>query len=170
MKLNIHQYKNIVILTGAGISAASGIRTYRGPNGVWSEYDVQEYGHVDRLRDSPEKIWQLFGPLRTQLKSAQPNPAHTALAKLEEQLTSRQNYVLITQNVDGLHQRAGCRNVIEMHGSITKTRCVDALCTLPAFIDDNPYEHGVPHCPVCANILRPDIVLFGEQIPISEGW
>lgn len=57
-----------------------------------------------------------------------------------------------------------------MHGSITKTRCVDALCTLPAFIDDNPYEHGVPHCPVCANILRPDIVLFGEQIPISEGW
>ena len=83
MKIDIKHYKNIVILTGAGVSAGSGIRTYRGKEGIWSEFEVQEYGHVDRLRDKSERIWQLFGPLRAQLATAKPNSAHYSLAKVE---------------------------------------------------------------------------------------
>ncbi len=170
MKIDIQQYKNIVILTGAGVSAASGIRTYRGKDGVWKEFDVQEYGHVDRLRDKPERIWQLFGPLRMQLVTATPNNAHYSLAKVENNLDSHQNFVLITQNVDGLHQRAGSGNVIELHGSILKTRCADPACTLSPFIDPEPHDNDVPRCPVCSGVLRPDIVLFGEQIPVNQSW
>jgi NAD-dependent deacetylase len=170
VKIDIRQYKNIVILTGAGVSAASGIRTYRGKDGVWNEYDVQEYGHVDRLRDKPERVWQLFGPLRTQLKTAQPNPAHISLAKLEQSLDARQSFTLITQNVDGLHQLAGCKNIIELHGTIRKTRCTQAECPSPAFEDNDPHDKDVPCCPTCGSVLRPDIVLFGEQIPVQQSW
>ncbi len=170
MKIDIQQYKNIVILTGAGVSAASGIRTYRGKDGVWNEFDVQEYGHVDRLRDKPERIWQLFGPLRTQLVTASSNNAHYALAKVEHNLGPHQNFVLITQNVDGLHQRAGSGNVIELHGSILKTRCTNPACTLSPFIDTDPHDTDVPRCPACSGVLRPDIVLFGEQIPVHQSW
>lgn len=170
MKIDIQQYKNIVILTGAGVSAASGIRTYRGKDGVWKEFDVQEYGHVDRLHDKPERIWQLFGPLRTQLVTATPNNAHYSLAKVESNLDSHQNYVLITQNVDGLHQRAGSGNVVELHGSILKTRCANPDCTLLPFVDTEPHDNAVPTCPICSSVLRPDIVLFGEQIPAQQSW
>jgi NAD-dependent deacetylase len=170
MKIDTKQYKNIVILTGAGVSAGSGIRTYRGKDGIWSEFDVQEYGHVDRLRDKPERIWQLFGPLRTQLATAKPNIAHHTLAKVEKSLETHQEFILITQNVDGLHQCAGSENVIELHGSILKTRCSNPDCTLPPFVDTNPHVDDIPTCPVCSEVLRPDIVLFGEMIPTYQSW
>lgn len=170
MQIDFSRYNNIVILTGAGVSAASGLRTYRGPDGVWNEYDVQAYGHVDRLADSPEKIWQLFGPLRAQLESAQPNEAHRTLAAMEARLAPDQQYMLITQNVDGLHQRAGSRNVIELHGSIRTTRCTNAACKLVPYEDKAPHTATVPHCPACNSVLRPDIVLFGEPIPAEASW
>ena len=170
MKINIRQYNNIVILTGAGISAGSGIRTYRGDGGVWKEFDVQEYGHVDRLRDKPERIWQLFGPLRTQLATAKPNRAHEILAKVESSLSPDQNFVLITQNVDGLHQRAGSKNVIELHGTIYQSRCANPDCSLPPFLDTDSHSSDVPTCPVCSTVLKPDVVLFGEYIPAEKSW
>jgi NAD-dependent deacetylase len=170
VKIDIQQYKNIVILTGAGVSAASGIRTYRGQDGIWNEFDVQEYGHVDRLHDKPERIWQLFGPLRTQLATAKPNNAHETLAKLERSLHSHQSFVLITQNVDGLHQCAGSKNVIELHGSILKTRCANPDCSLPPYVDADPHDSTVLQCSVCSGVLRPDIVLFGELIPAEQSW
>lgn len=170
MKIDLQRYRNIVILTGAGVSAASGIRTYRGKEGLWNEFDEQEYGHVDRLRDKPERIWQLFGPLRTQLATAKPNEAHYSLAKAEARLNSRDGFVLITQNVDGLHQRAGSEHVIELHGSILKSRCANLNCILPPFLDTDPHDTNVPRCPTCSGVLRPDIVLFGEQIPAYQSW
>jgi len=170
MKIDISLYKKIVILTGAGVSAASGIRTYRGKDGVWNEYDVEEYGHVDRLTDKPEKIWQLFGPLRTQLLTAQPNNTHKLLAKIEKLLLPLQQFTLITQNVDGLHQRSGSTNVIELHGTIEQTCCSNQNCDLSPFADTNPHTDVVPHCPKCNAVLRPNIVLFGEQIPPQQSW
>ena len=170
MKIDIKHYKNIVILTGAGVSAGSGIRTYRGQEGIWSEFEIQDYGHVDRLRDKPERIWQLFGPLRTQLTTAIPNNAHHSLARLEKSLEPHQKFILITQNVDGLHQRAGSENVIELHGSILKTRCSNPDCALSPFVDTDPHDDDIPICPICSEVLRPDIVLFGELIPTYQGW
>jgi len=170
MKIDISRYKQIVVLTGAGVSAASGIRTYRGKDGVWQEYDVQVYGHVDRLEDNPKKIWQLFGQLRDQLKTAKPNIAHYTLAALEQNLRPDQQFTLITQNVDGLHQQAGSANVIELHGTIRKTRCANPDCDLAPVDDDNAHTEEAPRCPSCGGVLRPDIVLFGEQIPALPSW
>ena len=170
MKIDITQYRQIVILTGSGVSAASGIRTYRGKGGVWDEYDVQEYGHADRLHDAPEKLWQLFGPLREQLLEAKPNQAHFVLAELEKQLSPLQDFVLITQNVDGLHQKSGSRNVIELHGTIGETCCSNPACDSTPFADTQPYIDKLPLCDKCKAVLRPNIVLFGEAIPAKPSW
>ena len=105
MNIDLSDYRQIVILTGAGISAASGLHTYRGPGGIWEKYDVEAYGHVDRLKDHPEHIWELFGPLRDKIKAAQPNTAHEVLAELGKSLTPEQKFTLITQNIDGLHSK-----------------------------------------------------------------
>src|SRR5687768_16868781 len=111
-------YINIVVLTGAGISVASGLRPFRGPGGLWSEVDIMEYATARALKEDPFKVWKFFAPLREQLKQIEPNPAHYALAKFEAGLRNYQSFTLITQNIDGLHQRAGSKNVIEMHGNV----------------------------------------------------
>ncbi len=159
-----------MILTGAGISAASGLRTFRGKDGVWEEYDVEEFGHVNRLQDNPGRVWELFGPLRAESKAAAPNTAHAVLAEVERRLHATQLFVLITQNFDGLHQRAGSKNVIELHGTSHRTRCSNPDCDLEPFIDENPHTDAVPLCPMCDHALRPDIVLFGERIPALQSW
>lgn len=170
MRIDLSKYRRIVVLTGAGVSAASGIRTYRGPGGLWNEHDVQEYGHVDRLKDRPEQIWKLFGSLRAQVPSVVHNRAHRVLATLEERLRPDQQFLLITQNIDGLHQRAGSRNVVELHGSVHETRCTNAECALEPFHDTLSHTEAVPHCPNCGGVLRPGVVLFGEQIPAMPSW
>ncbi|MBI1422432.1 MAG: NAD-dependent deacylase [Gammaproteobacteria bacterium] len=170
MKIDISLYQRIVILTGAGVSAASGLRTYRGPNGLWNDDDVQAYGHVDRLQDDPQKIWRVFGPLREQILHAEPNTAHLFLAKLDANLQPSQEFLLITQNVDGLHQQAGSRRVVELHGTIGRTRCANPDCILPPYPDPDPHLETVPYCSVCGSVLRPDIVLFGESLPVDASW
>jgi NAD-dependent deacetylase len=117
-RLDITKYKSVVVLTGAGISVASGLRPFRGPGGIWEEIDVKQYGSKEILETDPHAVWKLFGPLRTLLKTAQPNAAHISLAKLESNLKANQQYMLITQNIDGLHQQAGSQNVIELHGTV----------------------------------------------------
>jgi NAD-dependent deacetylase len=168
--MKIAQYNNIVILTGAGISVASGLQTYRGLGGLWNEHDINDYGHIDRLKDDPSKIWTLFGPLRQSISHAKPNAAHRALSELENTLQSDQKLHLITQNVDGLHTAAGSKNVIEFHGNISKTRCTNSECALEPFNDGLAYEDTAPMCPLCDSPLAPNIVLFGEQIPAFESW
>lgn len=170
MQIVISHYNHIVVLTGAGLSAASGLRTYRGPGGIWEENNVQEYGHVQALWDQSERTWQLFGGMREPLRSAKPNAAHLALAHLENSLHRGQQFLLVTQNVDGLHQQAGSQNIVELHGNVGLTRCTNEDCDLQPFPDEQTYSDHLPKCPKCSNLLRPHVVLFGEAIPPLASW
>jgi NAD-dependent deacetylase len=168
--IDFSKYKSIVALTGAGISVASGLRPFRGPGGIWEEVDVERYGNKGILRTEPHAVWKLFGSLRTLLQTAEPNAAHLALAKLEHNLKAHQQFLLITQNIDGLHQKAGSQNVVELHGTVRRTRCSNETCSSEPFIDSNPHERQLPLCQICQSPLRPDIVLFNEEIPPDASW
>jgi NAD-dependent deacetylase len=170
MQIDLAAYKRIVVLTGAGVSVASGLRPYRGPDGVWEEHDVARLGHVDALTQRPRDTWNLFGSMRGPALAARPNPAHVALARWESSLRPDQEFLLITQNVDGLHQQAGSRNVSEIHGNIMYTRCSNFDCTLERFRDTATHKDNVPTCTLCGQTLRPDVVLFGEELPVRPSW
>ncbi|MBM7843990.1 SIR2 family NAD-dependent protein deacylase [Herpetosiphon giganteus] len=165
LSLDLRRYRNIVVLTGAGISVASGVRPFRGPNGIWNEWDIERCATRTALEQSPQLVWQAFGPLRKQLQTTQPNAAHRALARFEQSLSKHQRFTLITQNIDGLHQLAGTRNLVEFHGSLRQSRCSDDECEQPSFVDQRAHTETLPTCPTCGNPLRPDIVLFEEAIP-----
>lgn len=167
MRIDASLYANIVVLTGAGISAGSGLRTYRGEEGIWDEYNIEEYGHAQTLREQPEQTWRLFGAMRAPVRAAIPNAAHLALARFEARLHPDQQFLLVTQNVDGLHQRAGSQRVVELHGNIGLTRCTNDDCDLEPFADDQAHAGEVPRCPKCSSVLRPHIVLFGEALPMD---
>ena len=169
-RIDISRYSRVVVLTGAGISAASGLRTYRGPDGAWEEHDVERLGHVSALHERPADTWRLFGAMRKPVLAARPNAAHLALAAWELRLTPDQQFLVATQNVDSLHQAAGSRNVAEIHGNIMFTRCANADCRLPRFLDEASHEEAVPLCPLCANVLRPDVVFFGEELQLDASW
>lgn len=164
------QYTRTVVLTGAGISAASGLRTYRGPDGVWDDHDVERLGHADALARWPDECWQLFGGMRAPVLAARPNAAHLALAAWQARLAPHQQFVLVTQNVDGLHQLAGSPTVHELHGNLMRTRCSNPACTLEPYRDEQTHLNATPMCPLCGAVLRPDIVLFGEAIDGAADW
>lgn len=170
MRLDRSRYSRIVVLTGAGISAGSGLRTYRGPDGVWEEYEVEKYGHAEALARRPEETWRLFGGMRAAVLAARPNAAHRALASWESSLAPHQEFLIVTQNVDALHQQAGSRNVVDLHGRLMVTKCSNASCSLEPYRDEHGHADKVPTCPVCGSVLRPDVVLFGEEIPALPGW
>lgn len=169
-KIDFSRYQNIVVLTGAGISVASGLRPFRGEGGIWNDADVERYGHVSVLEREPHGVWKLFGGLRETLKTAQPNAAHLALAALERSLKPEQNFLLITQNIDGLHQRAGSQNVVELHGTMERSKCSDSNCSSLAFVDTRSHLEQLPLCEVCGAPLRPDTVLFGEHLPDEASY
>lgn len=166
--INFNLYHNIVILTGAGISVASGIRPFRGVNGLWNEIDPLECVTYSALFKNPSAVWQFHNSLRKQLTTIQPNIAHIKLAEFEAQLSPNQNFSLITQNVDGLHQLAGSRNVIEIHGSAYRTCCTNSQCSLKPYLDKEPHEDNLPMCSLCGSLLRPGTVLFDELLPVRE--
>lgn len=170
MRLDLSKYSRIVVLTGAGISAGSGLQTYRGPDGVWEECEVEKYGHVDALTNRPQETWRLFGGMREPVLAAKPNAAHLALAAFEAQLAPNNEFLLVTQNVDALHQRAGSKRVVELHGNVMFTRCTNPSCDLEPYRDEQTHRDMVPKCPKCGSVLRPDIVLFGEHIPALPSW
>jgi NAD-dependent deacetylase len=147
-------------LTGAGISVESGIPPFRGRAGLWSRYDPEEYATIEAFNRDPVKVWRMLLEMAEILLRAKPNPAHLALAELEEIgiLSS-----VITQNIDGLHQRAGSNKVIELHGSGDRLICCECGKTFP--VSDGILSTIPPRCP-CGGILRPDVVFFGE--PLSE--
>jgi NAD-dependent deacetylase len=151
--------KKAVALTGAGISVESGIPPFRGAHGLWTKYDPEEYTHINAFRSNPSKVWKMLIELWDVINKAKPNPAHIALAELEDLgiLSS-----VITQNIDGLHTRAGSKKVIEFHGSHNKFACV--WCGKK--IDSGQLLMDVipPLCS-CGKPLKPDIVFFGEPIP-----
>ena len=155
---------HIVVLTGAGVSVGSGLPTYRGPGGLWESDDIAKIVEARFLPGSLPDLWRLYSERRRVALAAEPNPAHLAVAKLQN---ARPGAVtLLTQNVDGLHQRAGSPQVTELHGSAFRTRCTNPACGLPPFDDTRSYD-AVPVCPRCGFPLRPDVVLFGENLPAS---
>ena len=168
--INFSDYRKIVVLTGAGVSVASGIRPFRGKGGLWDEINPIEYAHISLLQTNPRAIWELDGAFRKQLATSVPNIAHIELAKFEANLSPNQQFTLITQNIDGLHQLAGSSNVIEIHGNVCRTRCSNPNCSLTTYLDNNSYDDMLPICQICGSPLRPDTVLFGEQMPVKEEW
>jgi NAD-dependent deacetylase len=168
-EIQFRDYREIVILTGAGVSVASGLRPYRGPGGLWTEGDTAQLANAAALERNPAAVWRLFGSLRPGVQDAAPNPAHLALAHFQERWKVDRSITLITQNIDGLHQRAGS-DVVELHGSLSKTRCSRTECELIPFEDQDTHAESVPECPKCAAPLRPDIVLFNEPLPLDAAW
>jgi NAD-dependent deacetylase len=151
----LHERQPCVVLTGAGISTESGIPDFRSPNGIWAQYDPMEYATIDAFRRDPEKVWEFYALRLDALATAEPNAGHFALAELERRGLVR---AIVTQNIDGLHQRAGSREVIEVHGSIRTAKCLE--CGAEA-----PLEAAAPRCPRCGAVMKPGVVMFGELLP-----
>lgn len=164
-KLDVAKYRKIVVLTGAGVSVASGLPTYRGPEGLWQNEEIALYAIGETFQRDPLGVWNAFGEIRAKVLEASPNAAHYALADLEQSLGDDQEFTLITQNVDGLHQAAGSRNVLELHGNVFRTRCTRERCPSEPFWDERTTFSRVPICEVCGAVLRPDVILFGEMLP-----
>ncbi len=169
MKLPIDDETRLLVLTGAGISAESGVPTFRDANGLWESHPVEQVATPEGFRDDPVLVWRFYSERRRQARAVQPNPGHTALAAVEKRMSDR--FLLVTQNVDGLHRRAGSRRLVEIHGSVFETRCFN--CDRPPFADDSEHLSGeVPKCELCAaagarGLLRPAVVWFGEMLDIE---
>lgn len=168
-RLDVLRYDRIVVLTGAGVSAASGIRPYRGQGSEPREITSGQID-VETGRDNPKLIWSSLGPMRDVIQRAEPNAAHVALSVMEAHLCAGQTMTLITQNIDGLHQQAGSQNVVELHGSLSRTRCSNEVCSLAVFADEAIHSDQVPLCDLCQSPLLPDVVLFNEAIPVDAEW
>ncbi|RLF76384.1 NAD-dependent protein deacylase [Thermococci archaeon] len=156
----------LIAFTGAGISAESGIPTFRGHGGLWENYRVEEVATPEAFRRNPSLVWDFYKMRIRKMKDAKPNKAHLALAELEKMGILK---AVITQNIDDLHRRAGSENVIELHGNIYRVKCTSCdyrenlkeSGRLDEFLD----EGELPGCPKCGSLLRPDVVWFGEPLP-----
>jgi NAD-dependent deacetylase len=153
-----------VALTGAGVSTESGIPDFRSPAGMWAEFDPLEYATMGAFRRDPAKVWRFYAPRFSMLTEAEPNPAHAALAELERRGLL---HAVVTQNIDLLHERAGSRDVVEVHGSIRTSSCPDceAKYSLAEVVPLIEAGSGAPTCPSCGGILKPDVVFFDELLP-----
>jgi NAD-dependent deacetylase len=155
--------QRICVLTGAGVSAESGVPTFRASDGLWEGHRIEDVATPQGFANDPQLVWRFYNARRANVKTVAPNPGHYALAALEKRWGK--NFTLVTQNVDGLHLAAGSKNVLEIHGSLKRTRCV--IC-------HEVVDHGLdplgdePQC-YCGGQLRPDIVWFGEGLP-DEVW
>jgi NAD-dependent deacetylase len=150
----------VAVLTGAGVSAESGLATFRGAGGLWEGHPVEDVATPEAFRRNPELVWRFYNARRAALRTARPNPGHLALADLERRWGER--FALVTQNVDGLHQAAGSRRVLELHGGLARVRCTGCKVVADRAGEDLP---DLPRCGACGELLRPDIVWFHEMLP-----
>ncbi len=151
--------KSITVLTGAGISAESGVPTFRdAQTGFWENYKPEDLATPQAFRRNPKLVWEWYLMRREMVKKVQPNAGHVALVEIEKRVLK---FTLVTQNVDNLHCRAGSRNVIELHGNIERTKCFDE----DTVIESWDSKEIPPRCPKCGGMLRPDVVWFGEMLP-----
>jgi NAD-dependent deacetylase len=157
----IHDNQPCVVLTGAGVSTESGIPDFRSPDGIWARYDPMEYATISAGHRDPEKVWDFYGKRLGVLEQAEPNAAHRALAELEH---AGWIEAIVTQNIDRLHERAGSRDVIEVHGSIRTSSCLRCGRVVP--FDEVVRRLPVPCCS-CGSVLKPDVVMFGELLPVG---
>jgi NAD-dependent deacetylase len=151
--------RRVAVLTGAGVSAESGVPTFRASDGLWEGHRIEDVATPEGFRRDPKLVWQFYNARRDNLLRVKPNAGHEALAAMQTQFAS---FTLATQNVDGLHAAAGSSNVLELHGNIRRTRCLDC-----GVIEDRGLEPlgDEPRCPHCSGRLRPDIVWFHEMLP-----
>ncbi len=157
--MHIGKADRVVVLTGSGISAESGIMTFRDRGGLWEQHRFEDVATPEAFRRDPEMVWRFYKYRFENATRSNPNPAHYALQRLEEHLG--ENFHLITQNVDGLHQKAGNENVLEMHGSLHRAFC--SRCRKPRPTSELDFTDPVPKCMHCGGAMRPDIVWFGEM-------
>jgi len=157
----------LAVLTGAGVSAESGVPTFRDKDGLWDKYDVTTLATLDAFLADPAFVWKWYDWRRTLIVKVAPNPAHDAIAKLEARMKlAEKGFALITQNIDNLHRLAGSSDPIELHGNIWKVRCLKSCRKGAAPFDllDSPLKEIPPKCPHCGGIVRPHIVWFGEML------
>jgi len=164
--MQLTEHDRLFVLTGAGISAESGLATFRGSGGLWNGYRVEEVATPEAWEENPELVWRFYSMRRRDALAAQPNAAHRALAAIEQKMGDR--FYLCTQNVDDLHERAGSQRVHHMHGTLFQSRCEECDA---AFADSASYEDAasLPKCSVCGAAVRPHIVWFGEVPLDMEG-
>ncbi len=158
LREKLWQARQVVVLTGAGISAESGVPTFRGEGGLWKRYSVMELATPEAFSRDPKLVWEFYNWRRELLAPLSPNPGHYALAEMQRRIP---RFTLVTQNIDGLHRKAGSTDVIELHGNIWWVRCTgcgklmeDLRVPLPE----------MPECPTCGALLRPNVVWFGEML------
>lgn len=161
IKDQIKSIKKVVFVTGSGISQESGIPTFRGKDGLWRNHDAMKLATIDAFYDNSKLVWEWYNERRANIFAAQPNPGHKAIAELEKYI----KVVVLTQNIDGLHQKAGSSDVLELHGSIIKIKC--SVCDYKEEMVSEISE--IPPLCKCGNVLRPDVVWFGESLP-QDVW
>jgi NAD-dependent deacetylase len=154
--------KRVAVLTGAGISAESGVPTFRGTDGIWKKFKPEELATVQAFMSNPKLVWEWYLHRREIAGKIAPNPGHLALVEMEKHYD---DFTLITQNVDGLHRLAGSKNLLEIHGNIKKNKCLD--CNEPYLGEINLDSGELPRCR-CGGKIRPDVVWFGEMLPEKE--
>ena len=159
----LEQACSVAVLTGAGVSAESGVPTFRDANGLWNQYRVQDLATPSAFARDPKLVWDWYNWRRCVLAEVKPNPGHLALAEIEKRVEA---FTLITQNVDGLHELAGSRNILRLHGSVWSVRCL--ACGRESEDRRIPMPQIPPHCD-CGGLLRPGVVWFGESLP-AEIW
>lgn len=166
LKKMIADAKHFVVFTGAGISAESGIPTYRGEEGLWHKYDPSKYADITHFHQDPSYYWHFFQDVRYPvLEKARPNRAHEALARFQERGALS---AIITQNIDGLHQEAGAGKVLELHGNTRRILCLDCgICYTMVSVFNMLSTRFPPKCTACGGALKPDVVFFGESLPAA---
>ncbi len=159
----INNSQKITVITGAGISAESGVPTFRGKDGLWKNFRAEELATPEAFNRNPEIVWEWYNWRRELISKCDPNPAHKFLVKLEKE--KEDNFLLITQNVDGLHRKAGNKRIIEIHGCIWRVKCIK--CSFKEYNYDIPIKI-LPECSECKDLLRPDVVWFGESLNYND--
>ncbi len=158
LKEKLWSAKSVAVLTGAGISAESGVPTFRGAEGMWKQFRAVDLATPEAFSRDPKLVWEFYNWRRQLIAPLSPNPGHFALAEIERRIP---RFTLITQNIDGLHEKAGSRNIIELHGNLWKVRCIGC----ETVIDDQRVPlPGLPACKSCGSLLRPHVVWFGEML------
>ncbi|MBM2816078.1 MAG: NAD-dependent protein deacylase [Ignavibacteria bacterium] len=152
--------KHVAVLTGAGVSAESGIKTFRDPDGLWAQFNPAELASMDGFMSNPDLVWSWYQHRREIVAESKPNPGHYAIAEMQNLF---EKFTLITQNVDRLHQSAGSKQVLELHGNIIENHCVRCK---KDFVGETTLPDGqLPKCSYCGGMIRPSVVWFGEMLP-----
>ncbi|MEJ2626988.1 MAG: NAD-dependent deacylase [bacterium] len=159
VKKRIKNFKKVTVLTGAGVSAESGVPTFRGEHGLWKKYRAEELANFDAFMNNPQLVWEWYNYRKKLILEVEPNPGHYALVEIEKIVPE---FTLITQNVDDLHRKAGSKSILELHGNIMRSKCLD--CGKITNSLTIVKEGELPRC-ICGGLLRPDVVWFGEMLP-----